>query len=215
MPQRLRPAALVWGPLVATQTTARAATPAPLRIPGPAGSAHAIARAIQRTSPPPEPAVDSLGLSLDEHLLVDGPCDHDYAGGGFIFLSGSLAARIPLDSLLGEIDRHLPFAAEHPATLSAPTHARTARLLVFTAANLAATVPVKGDRPYASLFFLGNGRRYLLADRPIAYESSLTFGMLGLGAAGGLQGALHQLTGSMQPRGWSHQISSGGEPTLR
>jgi hypothetical protein len=39
--------------------------------------------------------------------------------------------------------------------------------------------------------------------------------MLGLAAAGSVQHALHSLTGSVQPRGWSHQIAAGGEPTIR
>ena len=37
----------------------------------------------------------------------------------------------------------------------------------------------------------------------------------GLPAAGSVQHALHGLTGSEQPQGWSHQVSAGGEPTLR
>ncbi|MDE2462386.1 MAG: DUF2219 family protein, partial [Alphaproteobacteria bacterium] len=71
------------------------------------------------------------------------------------------------------------------------------------------------DRPYASLFFLSTGRRYVELDRPVAFESSLTVGMLGLAAAGSFQSALHHLTGSVQPQGWRHQVSAGGEPTLR
>lgn len=39
--------------------------------------------------------------------------------------------------------------------------------------------------------------------------------MMGLAAAGSVQHSLHSLTGSVQPQGWSHQISAGGEPTLR
>ena len=72
-----------------------------------------------------------------------------------------------------------------------------------------------GDRPYASLFFLSEGRRYFSSDADIAYNSSLTFGVMGLAAARSVQDALHSLTGSVQPEGWSHQISAGGEPTLR
>jgi hypothetical protein len=39
--------------------------------------------------------------------------------------------------------------------------------------------------------------------------------MMGLEAARSVQHALHSLTDSVQPQGWSHQISAGGEPTLR
>jgi len=40
-------------------------------------------------------------------------------------------------------------------------------------------------------------------------------GIMGLAAAGSVQRALHSLTGSVQPQGWSHQVSAGGEPTIR
>ena len=36
-----------------------------------------------------------------------------------------------------------------------------------------------------------------------------TVGMLGLNAAASVQSWLHHVTGSVQPQGWSHQISSG------
>jgi hypothetical protein len=39
--------------------------------------------------------------------------------------------------------------------------------------------------------------------------------MLGLAAAADVQRVLHDITGSVRPRGWSHQISDGGEPTIR
>jgi Uncharacterized protein conserved in bacteria (DUF2219) len=88
-------------------------------------------------------------------------------------------------------------------------------LLIFTPRDLSAHEVVYGDRPYASLFFLSAGRRYVSTDTEVAYNSSLTVGMLGLNAASSVQHALHSLTGSTQPEGWSHQISAGGEPTLR
>jgi hypothetical protein len=94
-------------------------------------------------------------------------------------------------------------------------HAFAVGLLIFTPGDLATHEVVYGDRPYASLFFLSAGRRYVSPDADVAYNSSLTFGMLGLPAARSVQHALHSLTGSVQPEGWSHQISAGGEPTLR
>jgi len=47
------------------------------------------------------------------------------------------------------------------------------------------------------------------------YDSSLTLGLLGLAAARDVQDALHAVTGSIRPEGWSHQISAGGGPTIR
>ena len=72
-----------------------------------------------------------------------------------------------------------------------------------------------GDRPYASLFFLSGGRQYVTAARSVVYDSSLTLGILGLAAARDVQEALHDVTGSIRPQGWAHQVSAGGEPTAR
>jgi hypothetical protein len=94
-------------------------------------------------------------------------------------------------------------------------HAFAAGLLVFTPRDLAARNVVRGDRPYASLFFISAGRRYASPDSTVAYDTSLTVGVLGLAAAYDVQHALHDATGSVQPKGWAHQISDGGEPTAR
>ena len=47
------------------------------------------------------------------------------------------------------------------------------------------------------------------------WESTLTVGVLGLGAFEYLQNEVHGGTGGEQIRGWKHQVSDGGEPTLR
>src|SRR5262249_49792429 len=86
---------------------------------------------------------------------------------------------------------------------------------IFTPSELESATVVLGDRPYASLFFLSNGRQYVRQDDSIAYNSSLTVGMLGLRAARTVQRALHRFFRSQNPQGWSHQISAGGEPTVR
>jgi hypothetical protein len=44
-------------------------------------------------------------------------------------------------------------------------------------------------------------RRYVSSDSDVAYNSSLTVGMMGLAAASSVQHALHSLTGSVQPQG--------------
>lgn len=165
----------------------------------------------------PEPLGVGAGIVLDEHLLTDGSRDQDYNGGGEITLSGQHAGFIGrgLDRALGYLDD-----AACPGTRFATPgwqtgHAFAAGLLIFTPRSLGASGIVPGDRPYASLFFLSVGRRYTSPAADVAYDSSLTVGMLGLAAARSVQDALHHLTGSLQPEGWSHQISAGGEPTAR
>ncbi|HTT38322.1 MAG TPA: lipid A deacylase LpxR family protein [Burkholderiales bacterium] len=166
---------------------------------------------------PSEPAGVGAGLVLDEHLLTDGSRDQDYNGGGEVTISGQhagLPGRL-LDRALGFIDgRTCPgdrFAAPGWST----AHAFAAGLLVFTPRDLSAHDVIDGDRPYASEFFISAGRRYTSPNADVAYDSSLTVGMLGLPAAESVQRALHRLTDSIEPQGWAHQISAGGEPTVR
>ena len=85
---------------------------------------------------------------------------------------------------------------------------------MFTPRDLGARDVVRGDWPYASLFFLSAGRRYASPVSRVAYDTSLTIGVLGLAAAADVQRVLHDVTGTVQPKGWSHQISDGGEPTV-
>jgi hypothetical protein len=166
---------------------------------------------------PSEPTGVGAGLVLDEHLLTDGSRDQDYDGGGEVTISGQhagLPGRV-LDRALGFIDgRTCPgdrFAAPDWST----AHAFSAGLLVFTPRDLSASAVINGDRPYASEFFISAGRRYTSPDTDVAYDSSLTVGMLGLAAAQSVQRALHRLTDSIEPQGWAHQTSAGGEPTVR
>jgi hypothetical protein len=168
---------------------------------------------------PPDPRaaaernVTGLSLIIDEHVFANPFHDQDYTGGGEITFSGARAGgRFPVDLLLGLIDRVVGLPTPDKAR---PAHALAIGLLVFAPPDLAQHEPVRGDRPYASLLFLSSGRRYVLTDRPVAYDSSLTLGMLGLSAAESVQRALHHLTHSTQPEGWAHQISAGGEPTAR
>jgi hypothetical protein len=161
------------------------------------------------------PEADDVGGSivLDEHLLTDPQHDRDYNGGGEITFSGERALRCGywLDQLLLLVDDQIGF--DRPGWQAA--HAFAAGLLIFTPGDLGARQVVAGDRPYASLFFVSSGRRYTNPEADVAYDSSLTVGVLGLAAAESVQRALHSITGSTQPKGWSHQISDGGEPTAR
>jgi hypothetical protein len=51
--------------------------------------------------------------------------------------------------------------------------------------------------------------------RGVAYQSSLTLGLLGLPLAEQLHSRVHQIFGSEEPLGYGHQVSDGGEPTFR
>jgi hypothetical protein len=181
-----------------------------------AGACDAAAEAAQQPYAA-EPSGVGAGVVLDEHLLTDASRDQDYNGGGEVTLSGrssGLLGRM-LDRALGVADHETCGLTGWGGLAGQSSHAFAAGLLVFTPRDLGARDVVRGDRPYASLFFLSAGRRYAAAGSPVAYDTSLTIGVLGLPAAGAVQRALHYLTGSVQPKGWSHQISAGGEPTVR
>lgn len=166
---------------------------------------------------PSEPTGLGGGLVLDEHLLTDGRRDQDYSGGGEITLSGQRTGPLgrALDRALEFIDLGTCPRTRFAAPGWSATHAFAAGLLIFTPRDLTARTVIAGDRPYASEFFLSAGRRYTSPEADVAYDSSLTVGILGLAAAQSVQRAIHRITGSVQPQGWSNQISDGGEPTVR
>ena len=166
---------------------------------------------------PSEPSGVGAAVVLDEHLLTNGSRDQDYNGGGELTFSGERIGPIGrvLDRVLGFVDDKTCPTGRFAAPGWQLEHAFALGLLVFTPRDLTAHEVISGDRPYASLFFLSAGRRYVSSDMDVAYNSSLTVGMLGLPAAGSVQSALHSLSGSVQPQGWSHQVSAGGEPTIR
>lgn len=90
----------------------------------------------------------------------------------------------------------------------------------FTPDDLAATTPVVGDRPYASVLYLSNKR--VVSDAIHAVGVELQVGLLGTYVAREIQRHLHRYWREanhsrepVTPRGWGNQISAGGEPTLR
>ena len=159
----------------------------------------------------------SVGVDLDEHLLVDPPRDEDYAGGLAVFLASTQHAcggRMPL-SILGKLDHLFGIGAGSRSINRQTTDAVGGGLTVFTPANLRATSPNPGDRPYASLLYFSATRRVVNTRAQVAVDSTWTIGLLGLGVGRDLQNVLHDVTGSQQAMGWRHQISAGGELTAK
>ena len=92
--------------------------------------------------------------------------------------------------------------------------------VTYTPDDLANPNPIHDDRPYASLIYLSNKR--VRANRNNAVGLEFQLGLLGTPISGNIQTALHQFwrdtTGDatpVNPEGWDHQISQGGELTLR
>src|SRR5690606_27335164 len=88
----------------------------------------------------------------------------------------------------------------------------------FTPNDLRAGTIIKEDRPYAFLLYTSLKKQYLHNREYIATE--LNIGILGLDLGRWVQTNIHEALNKNDtqepytPRGWQHQISKGGEPTL-
>lgn len=89
-------------------------------------------------------------------------------------------------------------------------------VMAFTPENLRDPAPQPLERPYASLVFATASRTSVGDPGQPVHTTSLTVGLLGLEVAKALQRSVHKGLGQTKiPQGWAHQISAGGEPTLR
>jgi hypothetical protein len=163
-----------------------------------------------------EPSSAGWTLHVDNDLFALADRDRDYTAGVAFSLGGDSArTRVPaLFRALDGFDAALalgPFAPQGHVE----GHALELGLLLFTPQDLAAPQPLFDDRPYASLFYVSGTRLRHDDERGVAYQTSLTLGVLGLPLAGALHRAVHDAFGSVEPRGYGHQISAGGEPTFR
>jgi len=160
----------------------------------------------------PEREVSGVRVHIDNDLFAGRDLDRDYTGGMAITLSGTAArdSLLSLDPLLTRIDTL--FERSEPATVR---HARQIGLIAFTPSDIVTDEAQQADRPYASLLFASNGRVRVDADDRGAWSTSLTVGVLGLHVSESLHNAVHEAVGSEAPQGYDHQISAGGEPTVR
>ncbi|HET8698123.1 MAG TPA: lipid A-modifier LpxR family protein, partial [Gammaproteobacteria bacterium] len=167
---------------------------------------------------PASPEPDSAGwtLHVDNDLFALADRDRDYTAGVAFSLGGD-SARKRAPALFRALDGFDNALALGPFAPSGHVegHALELGLLLFTPQDLAAPEPLLDDRPYASLFYASGTRLRHDDERGVAYQTSLTIGVLGLPLAGSLHRAVHDAFGSVEPRGYDHQISAGGEPTFR
>ena len=166
----------------------------------------------------PTPAVgrsrEVVALSIDNDFLIPSSTDRDFTGGFALTYSGDdvLDTWGRFDDFLGTVDQLFDLG-KHGYVSYIPSI--EAGSYGFTPEDIKSEKPIRDDRPYASLVYLSATRAYISKDGDSAWTSALTIGALGLGVFGSIQNSIHDLVGSKQAQGWGHQISDGGEPTLR
>jgi len=159
-----------------------------------------------------------IGIYVDQDLLV--PFlneDRDYTMGLAIeFFWSKDKGLYPLDGMVRKTGKLLGLDITHPDVV----YSFMLGSVNYTPDDLSNPNPIYTDRPYSSLIYLSNKR--VMADSNNAIAMEVLIGILGTSVAKETQLLLHgwwrSITDSNQPvdpRGWSHQISNGGEPTIR
>lgn len=155
-------------------------------------------------------------VAIDNDLFALTDEDRDYTGGVAITVSGADVVRsawLP-DPLLQRIDAVLigRYAA---ARTDAVHYSAQLGILSFTPQDISNRDVIENDRPYASLLYATSARQYLSDDGQRVRHTGLSIGVLGLSLMSDIHHAIHDAVGSERPNGYAHQISAGGEPTVR
>jgi hypothetical protein len=155
-------------------------------------------------------------VTVDNDLIGPAMSDRDYTGGVALTVSGPNTARHfwSLDPALRQMDRAF-LGRGRDFSRTAIRYSAQVGLMSFTPQDISASEVIADDRPYASLVYVTSARQYVYPDERRARQSALTLGFLGLSLTGDIHDGIHEAVGDPTPKGYSHQISSGGEPTLR
>ena len=153
-------------------------------------------------------------LAIENDWLAGSHRDADYTGGLLVSLAGPAAVRslVSTDGLLGVVDGWLQPSGR---SVGDPKTALQFGLQWYTPKDKKRRDEINDDRPYASLISLTSTRLTPGADDETVWASSLTLGLLGTGVAESVHRGFHRVIGGDKPHGYDHQISDGGEPTLR
>jgi len=159
-----------------------------------------------------------LGFYFDQDLLV--PLlnqDRDYTMGMAVeFFWEKEKGLYPLDNLVKHAGRWFGLKELDNNVI----YSFMLGTVNYTPDDLSNPLPILNDRPYSSLIYLSNKR--VRADKNNAVAAEVLLGILGTNVAKEAQTALHSIwrdvSGSdepVTPQGWGHQISNGGELTMR
>lgn len=163
----------------------------------------------------PAKPTSSWAFAFDNDVLVPGHRDQDYTYGLNFTQTGvsARAASLALNGQLVALDSLIGF--EHSSLSTRETFSREIGAYGFTPEDITVKEANSDDRPYASLIYLSSSREQVDLVNNIAWKSTLTVGVLGLGLVGELQNIAHQGTNGKAAQGWNNQISDGGELTGR
>ena len=164
----------------------------------------------------------SLYFDNDYFLPDDRNKDRNYTMGIAIEFSGDQVRCSALTTPLHWLNEKVGFYSNTGRNDSKTRSASAIRLGIsaFTPGKIEDPNPIHIDRPYASLLY-ATVREHVLHKETRLSFSELTVGILGLGIAEDFQTWLHRrMRGErdiepVDPLGWRHQISDGGEPTFR
>lgn len=165
-----------------------------------------------------EDQYSGIGIYIDQDLLVPFTNeDRDYTMGvAFEFFWSKDKGLYPLDNLVRQTGKLLGMKDSENNTV----YSFMLGTLAYTPDDLSATQPIYNDRPYSSLIYFSNKR--VRADDKNALAAEVLLGIIGTNLSREVQSGFHSLyrdiadsTEPVEPRGWSHQISDGGELTMR
>ncbi len=158
-----------------------------------------------------------IGIYLDQDLYIPGVNeDRDYTMGlavEFFWQGKGLYVMDPLVQRIGEwFGLHQPTDTVERSFMLGTVN--------YTPDDLSVRTPIFDDRPYTSLIYLSNKR--VRANPEVAAGVEFRVGVLGTGIARNVQSTFHRWwreavdsNEPVEPRGWNHQISDGGELTGR
>ncbi len=143
--------------------------------------------------------------------------DRDYTGGFAVTLSGKRASEyfFSLNHLLHPLNNIMGISRITEPAGSFQLHNLEFGLTSFTPDNITESKPINNDHPYASLVFLANSRQSVIPAKRLSTQSTLTVGLLGTPLSEWMQTGIHNILNQQVPQGWHHQISDGGEPTIK
>ena len=165
-----------------------------------------------------EQADRGVGLYFDQDMFVPfSNEDRDYTMGMAIeFFWSKEKGLYPLDNLVRSAGKWLGMNNSDNELV----YSFMLGSVVYTPDDLSDSSPIFDDRPYSSLIYLSNKR--VLTEHRKALAAEVSIGLLGSHVAESVQSQLHTIYRSVSglnepvdPQGWSHQISDGGELTMR